>query len=133
MESGRMSEILRIPVVLVSTEKTAEGELYTRSLKLREEMLNQPVDSVTHLVGADPEEGAKGLSPEETQLLVTLGSQVVPALILLISNWLMRQKDQRIHVKIGDAEIDIPPGISDIEVQNLVKTLTNANKKIAQK
>ncbi len=124
-----MSEEFIFPIVLTSDGPAAPGELYQLSLALRRELLAQPVDSVTHEQGAKPEEGAKGLGPNETQLLVTLGSQVVPAIILLLSNWLLRQKDQRLHIKIGDAEVDIPRGMSAAEVERMVKTVTKAAKK----
>ena len=125
-----MPDELVLPVMLSSDDPAASGELYDLSLALRNELLNEPVDAVDRAKGAAPEPGAKGLGPNETQLLVTLGSQVVPAIILLLSNWLMRQKDQRLHIKIGEAEVDIPRGMNAAEVENMVETVTKAAKKI---
>ncbi len=125
-----MSEKLNFPIVLTSDDRAAPGELYELSLALRRELLGQPVDSVAHAPGLAPEEGAKGLGPNETQLLLTLGSQVVPAIILLLSNWLLRQKDQHLHIKIGEAEVDIPRGVSEAEVERIVKAVTKAAKQV---
>lgn len=124
-----MTEEMQLPVSLSSEGQSAPGELYSLTLALRKELLNQPVSSVEHTQGKVPEGAAKGIGPNEIQLLITLGSQVLPAIILLLSNWLLRQKDQRLHIKIGDAEADIPRGMKPEEVEQIIKTLTKASKK----
>jgi hypothetical protein len=125
-----MSEELLIPIVLQSENLVAPDELYKLALALRRELLNQPVVSVTHAQNTTSEKDAKGLGLNETQLLVTLSAQVVPALILLLSNWLLRQKDQRIHIKIGATEIDIPINTPPAQLEKIVQTLIKADKQI---
>jgi len=125
-----MAEELIIPMMLSTDDTALKDELYELSLSLRRELLEQPVDSVVHAPGSKPEAGSKGIGPNETQLLVTLGSQVLPAIILLLSNWLIRQKDQRLHLKIGEAELDIPRGMSPDEVDQFTKIVTRAAKQV---
>jgi hypothetical protein len=125
-----MSEELIIPMMLTTDDIALEDDLYELSLSLRRELLEKPVDSVVHAHGSKPEAGSKGIGPNETQLLVTLGSQVLPAIILLLSNWLIRQKDQRLHLKIGEAELDIPRGMSPDEVDQFTKIVTRAAKQV---
>lgn len=124
-----MDELV-IPVVLASDNKMAARELYSLNLALRNELLNQPIVSVTSAPDTIPEQGAKGLGVSETQLLVTLSSQVLPAMILLFSNWLIRQKDQHLHIKVGDAEVDIPIGVSSEQVEQIVKALLKVAKQL---
>jgi hypothetical protein len=119
-----------IPVIITSDTDIAPCELYTFTLALQRELLDEPVVSVTSAPSAVHELGVKGLGANETQLLVTLGSQILPALIYLLSNWLLRQKDQHLHIKIGEAEIDIPINASPEQVEQIIRILTKAAKQI---
>jgi hypothetical protein len=121
-----MSEKMTIPITLYSDGSIAKGDLYALSLRLSEELRKQQVDAIKRVTG-EAEDGAKGLDlglgANETQLLITLGTSVIPAIVLLLSNWLMRQKDQCLHIKIKGIEADIPRGMKPAEVEKYLEAL----------
>lgn len=56
---------------------------------------------------APPDAGAKGLGVP-IDLLVDVLPAAVPSLVVLLQGWLLRHRDQKVRVKVGDAEVELP-------------------------
>ena len=122
-----MSREIMLPLQLIAPNADREERhKLTRSLEndLRERHAVESIIQTPRPVSF--EEGTKGgVDPAAVNeiLLVTLPT-ALPALIVLLQGWLLRQQNQMIEIKLGDRELKIPRGTSPDEIERYIAALT---------
>ena len=116
--------------ITLGLEGLDQDELFDLSASLRQEIAETDVDSVETVSGPAAPASSKGLDPETAQLLVTLATGLVPGILLLLQNFLLRQKDQTLKIKIKEVEIEVPRHASPDEIERLVKLVEKTAKRV---
>jgi hypothetical protein len=106
-----------------------EDELLELAANLRQELAESDVESVATLYAGDAPAFSKGLDPATAQLLITLGEGLLPAILLLIQNFLLRQKDQTLKIKIKEVELEVPRNAKPEEVEKIIKMVKKLTPK----
>jgi len=116
--------------ITLGLEGLDPADLLDLTANLRQEISETDVDSVETVSGPAAPAASKGLDPETAQLLVTLASGLVPSIILLAQNFLLRQKDQTLKIKIKDVEIEVPRQASPEEIERMAKLVEKIAKRV---
>lgn len=122
--------LLQLTLDLQSDANLAPDEQFMLANRLQQELADTYVDSVELGPGMDAPPSSKGTDPGTAQLLVTLAVGLVPTVLLLIQNFLLRQKDQTLRVKIKEVELEIPRHADAAEIERLVKMVEKLAKKV---
>ena len=115
----------------LALEGSDQDELLDLTASLRQELAETDVESVETVRGAPAPDSSKGIEPATAQLLVTLATGLVPSVIVLIQNFLLRQKDQTLRIKVKDVEMELPRNASPEEIQQLVETIEKVAKTVS--
>jgi hypothetical protein len=121
---------LRVVIRVVVADDVDEEELYDLTSDLEAELQDTHARSVTHSRHDEAVVGAKSSGAVSVgQLLLVTAPAALPGVIALIGSWLNRHRDQRIRVKLGEVEVDVPRDASSEEVRSLVAIVTDAAAK----
>lgn len=113
---------IKFTIMIEAITDDSDTELFEVTIRLRDELRDADVDSVEFVRNlSHPPAGSKVGDPITIGAIV-LGASVaaIPNIILLIQNWLLRQKDQNIRVKIGEIELEVPRDATKAEIENLI-------------
>lgn len=115
--------------LLVKPQEADLEELDETTRRLRTELQQLPVDSVSLAAGAVPAVGAKvGDAVTLGALTLTLAPIVIPAVLEFLKSWMARKEGRSvvIRTKVGDSttEIEIKTPISQAEISALVEQLS---------
>jgi len=120
------TEPVKFTIRLEGSDDMSDSEKYEMALRLQDELLEGEADSVEPLRSSEsPPEGAKGEPITIATILIAAAAATIPNIILFIQNWLLRQKDQKIKVKIGGTEIEVPRDATREEISRIVKIVKN--------
>lgn len=121
-----MPDQLTVIVELVNPLSSAD-RLDDLALRLREEIVESGLGraEAVHSTAASPP-GAKGEISSEVAITVILASYVLPNLVILIKDWLLRQREQTLRAKIDGVEIEVPRDVTDAEVERIVGIVLSA-------
>lgn len=121
---------LRVAIHLVVADDVDEEELYDLTSDLEAELQDTHARSVTYSRHDEAVVGAKSSGAVSVgQLLLVTAPAALPGIIALIGSWLNRHRDQRIRVKLGEVEVDVPRDASSEELQTIVAIVTDAAAK----
>ncbi len=122
--------LLQATLSLQGDAETGQDELLDRTAALRQELAETDVEAVEMLHGAAAPARSKGLDAASAQLLVTFGAGVLPGLILLLQNFLLRQQNQTLKIKINEVEIEVPRQASPEEIERLLKLVEKTARRM---
>ena len=90
--------------------------------------IDTQAESTALALARDLPDGAKSaLATTIGAIAVGVLPTVLPALIVLIQHWLLRQQNDTIKVKIGDSEIAGPRDMTDAEIARFIKAVKALN------
>ena len=126
-----MADETTLTFEIMPREDVSPEEHFDLVTRLRKELLDTNVDSVSILSDTSvPKSGKEKGDPVATgELVVTLASTIIPAILVFIQGWVLRQKDHSIRVKVGDAEVEIPRDADPDEINRIVEIVKNASNK----
>lgn len=109
--------------LILETDNTDLSMMRDLTSRLRDELLNGDVLSVeiTRNPVANPANTKSPSAIANDPILLSLSIAALPSIILLIQQWILRQQNQTIKVKIGEVELDVPRNISQSELDQIVK------------
>ena len=125
-----MDDELTFSLSILPEENIYTEEQLELALEMRQELLNGPVLSVERSSSAEApaySKGGAGLTPD---LVVTLAVAAIPSVILLIQNWMLRHRDQKLRMKIKEIELEIPQNTTKEELDQLVKAAVRLAKQV---
>jgi hypothetical protein len=123
-----MAESVQLTLFVGSVDGDPE-ELDRSTRRLRTELQDLSVDSVSLETSGDLPAGAKGADPATLgTLAVSLAPAVVPALIGLLKHWMTRKEGRTVVIRkkrgSTSTEIEIKAPLSESDLAALVKRLT---------
>ena len=111
--------------LILTTNDSDLAETRELALRLHDELLT--ADVLTAEFAPNPlaaPSGAKSpLAVTSDPILLTLAVTAIPSIILLIQQWLLRQQNQTLKVKLGEAELEVPRNASQSEIDRIVNAV----------
>lgn len=115
-------DALQLTLVLETDASTDLAEARDLTLLLRDELLSSDVldaEFARSSVNALPSSKSP-IQITSDPILLTVTVAAIPSVILLIQNWLLRQQNQTLKVKIGEVELEVPRNASQAEIDRIV-------------
>lgn len=111
--------------LVLSTNDGDLGEVRDFALRLCDELRNSDVLSAEFVSGTlVVPSGAKSPTAITSEpILLTLAVTAIPSIILLIQQWLLRQQNQTLKVRIGEVELEVPRHASQAEIDRVVNAV----------
>jgi hypothetical protein len=115
--------------VLVGQPDADAEELDAATRRLRTELKDLSVDSVSLATAGERPAGAKGGDPVTLgALAISLAPVIVPALVELLKSWMARKEGRTVVIRKSagarSTEIEITSALSDAAIAELVKGLS---------
>lgn len=111
--------------LVLATNGTDLAEARELALRLRDELLNADVLAAEFAPStlAAPVGAKSPTAVTSDPILLTLAVTAIPSIILLIQQWLLRQQNQMLKVKLGEAELEVPRNASQSEIDRIVNAV----------
>ncbi|MCB0064242.1 MAG: hypothetical protein KDE19_19095 [Caldilineaceae bacterium] len=129
------TETLQLTLLLETGQDADLAEARDLTVRLRDELLNSHSAIDATLTNQTLIALPRSKSPTQITsdpILLTLAVTAIPSVILLIQQWLLRQQNQTIKVKIGEAEMEVPRNATQAEIDrvvNAVRRITPTKRK----
>ena len=123
-----MADNIELTVLVGQPDADAE-ELDSTTRRLRTELKDLSVDSVSLATSGELPAGTKGGDPVTLgALTITLAPVIVPALVEFLKSWMARKEGRSVVIRktVGgtSTEIEIKSALSDSAIAELVKGLS---------
>lgn len=111
--------------LVLTTNDNDLAEARDLALRLRDELLTADVLAAEFAPNtlAAPSGAKSPTAVTSDPILLTLAVTAIPSIILLIQQWLLRQQNQTLKVKLGEAELEVPRNASQSEIDRIVNAV----------
>lgn len=111
--------------LVLTTSDNDLAEARELTLRLRDELLTADVLAAEFAPNtlAAPDGAKSPTAVTSDPILLTLAVTAIPSVILLIQQWLLRQQNQTLKVKLGEAELEVPRNASQSEIDRIVNAV----------
>lgn len=122
-------------MLVLSSNDSDLAEARELALWLRNELRNGDVLSADFVAStlAAPSGAKSPTTITSDPILLTLAVTAIPSVILLIQQWLLRQQNQTLRAKIGEAELEVPRNASPAEIDRIVHAVRRLPQLTKQK
>ncbi|MCA9936242.1 MAG: hypothetical protein KC415_20050, partial [Anaerolineales bacterium] len=102
--------IIEFTIIIESdSQNFSDWELNELALGLREELFEYGANAkLAKRKGGVPQNAKAGDPITIGAIILALAAPTIPNILSIIQNWLLRQKDQTIRVRIGEVDIEVP-------------------------
>lgn len=124
------TQTVEFTVLIQTNGDTVDEEKFELTRNLRNELLDGLVNSAEPVYSDSfPPAGIKGDPITIGALILGVAAATIPNVILLIQNWLLRQNNHTIRVRIGEVELEVPRNASKEEIGKIVSIVSRIPRK----
>lgn len=126
---SKIDEAVHFTLALETDSDTNMEEIHDLALRLINELQDSEAESAEFV--SDTRQflsNAKGDPLTIGTLALAVSVAAIPNTILLIQNWMLRQQDDKLKVRIGEVEVEIPRDATRAEIDrviDIVKSIPN--------